>query len=76
MPSIVMPSSPNDFTFWRDRASKARAAAAQMTDASSHDAMLAVATRYERLANLIVTDVKVSPELHALLKVSETAVSL
>jgi hypothetical protein len=37
--------------FWSCRAAEARAAAAQMSDELSRNAMLALAARYERLAN-------------------------
>jgi hypothetical protein len=48
-----MPSPPDDPVFWHGRASEARAAAAQMSDPLSRAAMLALAARYERLANRI-----------------------
>jgi hypothetical protein len=47
-----MSVSANDPTFWRGRATEARAVAAKMTDEFSRDTMLAVAARYERLANV------------------------
>ena len=48
-----MPSSANDAAFWSCRAAEARAVAAQMTDPLSRTAMLALAARYERLANRV-----------------------
>jgi hypothetical protein len=45
-----MPAS-NDAAFWSCRAAEARAAAAQMTDPLCRTTMLALAARYERLAN-------------------------
>jgi hypothetical protein len=49
-----MPLSANDLAFWQGRAAEARAAATQMTDPLSRSAMLALAARYERLANRIL----------------------
>jgi hypothetical protein len=46
-----MPTSANDAAFWSCRAAEARAAAAQMVDPLSRSAILALAARYERLAN-------------------------
>jgi hypothetical protein len=48
-----MPSSPTDPAFWQGRATEARTAAAEMSDPLSCTAMLALAARYERLANRI-----------------------
>jgi hypothetical protein len=49
-----MPSPPDDPAFWHGRAAEARAAATKMTDTLSRSAMLALAARYERLANRVV----------------------
>jgi hypothetical protein len=48
-----MPMSADDAAYWSCRAAEARAIAAQMTDPLSRTAMLALAARYERLANRI-----------------------
>jgi len=48
-----MPSPPDNPAFWQGRAAEARAAATQMSDQLSRTAMLALAARYERLANRI-----------------------
>ena len=49
--SVAMSVSVNDAAFWSCRAAEARAAAGQMSDELSRNAMLALAARYERLAN-------------------------
>lgn len=54
-----MSSPPDDPAFWHGRAAKARAAATQMSDPQSRSAMLALAARYERLANRIVAGINV-----------------
>ena len=41
--------------FWRARAFEARAVAARMSDELSRTAMLALAARYDRLANRVST---------------------
>jgi hypothetical protein len=48
-----MPSPSDDPIFWRGRAAEARVAARQMNDTLARSAMLALAARYERLANRI-----------------------
>jgi hypothetical protein len=50
-----MPSA-SDAAFWSCRAAETRAVAAQMTDPLSRTTMLALAARYERLANFIERD--------------------
>ena len=52
-----MPASANDAAFWSCRAAEARALAARMTDPLSRTTMLALAARYERLANRVATEV-------------------
>ena len=49
-----MPSPPNDPAFWQRRAAEARAAAMHMRDPLCRSAMLALAARYDRLADRIV----------------------
>ena len=46
-----MPSSVNHPAFWQGRAAEARTVATQMIDPLSRSAMLALAARYERLAD-------------------------
>jgi len=46
-----MQPSANDPAFWQGRAAEARMVATQMTDPLSRSAMLALAGRYERLAD-------------------------
>ncbi len=48
-----MASRANDPVIWRRRAAETRALAIQVRDQSSRTIILAVAARYERLANLI-----------------------
>jgi hypothetical protein len=52
-------SSVHDPEFWRGRAIEARAIAARMSDELSRTAMLALAARYERIANRIVRGVDI-----------------
>jgi hypothetical protein len=49
-----MPSSPDDPAFWQQRAAEARAATTQMSDQLSRTAMLALAARYQRVADRIL----------------------
>ena len=60
-----MPSSAYDPAFWHSRAAEARSAAAQMSDPLSRRAMIAVAARYERLAEraAMKRDIFGQPEL-------------
>jgi len=60
-----MLSSAHDPAFWRSRAVEARSAAAQMSDPLSRRAMIAVAARYERLADraAMKRDIFGQPEL-------------
>jgi hypothetical protein len=52
-------SSVNDPEFWRGRAIEARAVAARMSDQLSRTTMLALAARYDRLANRIARGIEV-----------------
>jgi hypothetical protein len=55
-----MHASPvHDPGFWQGRAIEAREAAARMSDELSRTAMLALAARYERIANRIVRGVDI-----------------
>jgi len=50
----MRPSSIHDPAFWEGRAIEARETALRMSDELSRTAMLALAARYERIANRIV----------------------
>jgi hypothetical protein len=52
-------SSLNDPEFWRGRAIEARTVAAQMSDELSRTTMLALAARYDRIANRMVRGVDI-----------------
>jgi hypothetical protein len=52
-------SSVNDPEVWRGRANEARAVAARMSDELSRTAMLALAARYDRIANRVVRGVNI-----------------
>jgi hypothetical protein len=52
-------SSVNDPEFWQGRANEARAVAARMSDELSRTAMLALAARYDRIANRVVRGVNI-----------------
>ncbi len=51
---IMRTLSVNDPDFWRGRAIEAGAVAARMSDELSRTAMIALAARYERIANRIL----------------------
>jgi len=50
----IVPSPPSDPAFWQRRAAEARVAAIHMRDPLCRSAMLALAARYDRLADRIV----------------------
>ena len=54
-----MRASLNDPEFWRGRAIEARTVAAQMSDELSRTTMLALAARYDRIANRMVRGVDI-----------------